>query len=232
MSILVVCPGCHGRFTVGDQFAGKSGPCPKCKVTISIPKKEEQVVIHTPADFASGGRTASGKLATKPITRKDAKFRPAAAAAVAGIALAILLVAWVGGRIGLFNNQIVPALGLLLVSPVIVIAGYTFLTSNDELEVYRGQTLLARAVICSVAYAVLWGLFSYVAPQVLTGEIWTWLMVAPPFFVMGSLVALASLDFDFGTGFFHYCFYVIVTVVLRGAAGLGWIWNVSNGLMT
>ncbi|MEC8508925.1 MAG: MJ0042-type zinc finger domain-containing protein, partial [Planctomycetota bacterium] len=34
MSIRVTCPGCHARFNVSDQFAGKSGPCPKCKKTI------------------------------------------------------------------------------------------------------------------------------------------------------------------------------------------------------
>ena len=54
-------------------------------------------------------------------------------------------------------------------------------------------------------------------------------MLAPFFLVAGSLASLASLDFDFGTGFIHYSFYILVTVVLRAAAGLGWIWQLSKG---
>ena len=34
MAIDVTCPSCHTRFQVSDKFAGKSGPCPKCKNTI------------------------------------------------------------------------------------------------------------------------------------------------------------------------------------------------------
>lgn len=184
------------------------------------------MVIHAPTEFGSGGRTAAGKLATKPIARHDARLRPAAAAALAAVAAAMLLGAWLGGRLGLFaSNLVIPGIALLVVSPGIVAAGYTFLSSNEELETYRGRTLWIRSGVCAVVYVALWGGFSHVAPQVLTEELWTWLLVAPPFLIMGSLAALASLDLDFGTGFFHYCFYVFVTAVLRAAAGLGWIWH-------
>ncbi|MEN6495952.1 MAG: hypothetical protein ABFD16_16850 [Thermoguttaceae bacterium] len=230
MSILVVCPGCHKRFSVSDQFAGRTGPCPQCKTVITIPKKEEQVVIHAPEQFVSGGRSVTGKLITKPIARIDAKLRPATVAAVGGISLGILLATWVGGRMGLFaDNYLLPGLGLLLVSPVIAIAGYLFLRSSDDLDTFHGKTLWMRAAICSLVYVILWGVFSYAAPKVITEEIWTWLVLAPFFLVAGSLASLASLDFDFGTGFIHYSFYILVTVVLRAAAGLGWIWQLSKG---
>lgn len=229
MSILVVCPGCHKRFSVSDQFAGRTGPCPQCKTVITIPKKEEEVVIHAPEQFVSGGRSVSGKLVTKPITRKDAKLRPAAVAMVGGIALGIVLVAWAGARFGLFaDNYLMPGLGLLLVSPVIVIAGYSFLTSNDDLESYHGKMLWIRAGICSLVYVILWGVFSYAAPKVITEEIWTWLLLAPPLLFTGSLASHACLDFEPATGFLHYSFYILVTVVLRAAAGLGWIWQLAN----
>ena len=47
------------------------------------------------------------------------------------------------------------AIGLLLVSPVLVVAAYTFLR-DDELEPYRGLPLLIRSAACAAAYAVLW----------------------------------------------------------------------------
>ena len=41
----------------------------------------------------------------------------------------------------------------------------------------------------------------------------------PPFLVVGASAALATLDLDFGSGFFHYCFYLFATVLLRWLAG-------------
>ena len=37
MAIAVLCPGCKSQFTVSDQYAGRTGPCPKCKKSITIP---------------------------------------------------------------------------------------------------------------------------------------------------------------------------------------------------
>ena len=51
MPIRVTCSSCHARFNVSDQFAGKEGPCPKCKTMIKIPDKEEEVVIAVPDDI-------------------------------------------------------------------------------------------------------------------------------------------------------------------------------------
>jgi hypothetical protein len=75
MSIIVVCPGCLKSFKVSDKFAGKSGPCPKCKRTLQVPTKETEVKIHVPEAFAGGGKSAAGKLITKPIARVNAKAR-------------------------------------------------------------------------------------------------------------------------------------------------------------
>ena len=49
MAIAVICPSCKSRFSVSDQFAGRTGPCPKCKKPIKIPAvTAEAVVIHEP----------------------------------------------------------------------------------------------------------------------------------------------------------------------------------------
>ena len=229
MSILVICPGCKKQFQVSEQFAGKSGPCPQCKTVIKVPKKEEQVVVHTPEQFASGGRGASGKLALKPIARLEGRLRGRTVALIAAAAVLVLAVAWLGGRKGLFDHFAVSALGLLLISPAVVIGGYQFLQGSEELERFRGETLYVRAGICAAAYVVLWGLFlfvlGYVAGPIHDGEIWIWFFVAPPFFVVGSLAALAALDLDFGTAFFHYAFFVLVILLLRWTAGMPSVWS-------
>ena len=60
MPINVICPGCHTRFKVGDQHAGKTGACPKCKGPIQIPAAADEVVIHEPESEA-GAKNAQGR---------------------------------------------------------------------------------------------------------------------------------------------------------------------------
>lgn len=226
MAIVVICPGCRSRFQVSEKFAGKSGACPKCKGKIKIPTKSEEVKIHGGEDFDKGGRDAAGQLVLKPIARQETRFSVRLALVIFGATVAAFAVAFLAG--GLFRNFIVfRGVGLLVVSPPLVYAAYTFLR-NDELEPYSGKELHLRAAVCSLVYVALWGVFAYVSPRLLTGEIWNWAFVAPPFFVIGALTALASLDLDFGSGAFHYSFYVLVTIFLRWAAGMGWLWNAAN----
>jgi len=229
MSILVVCPGCRKSFDVSEKFAGKSGPCPKCKTMIQVPAKNEEVKIHAPAEFASGGRSTTGKLVTKPIARRIVKVQPVVAVAIAAAVLIVLALTLAGRIAGLFKHPVPCAIGFLLVSPPLAVAAYTFLR-DDELEPYRGRALYLRAAICGAAYAMLWGGFSYLVNQgILTAEFWTWAATIP-FFVIGALTALATLDLDFESGLLHYAFYLLVTIVLRWAAGHGWIWQLSNPL--
>jgi len=228
MSILVVCPGCRKSFKVSEKFAGKSGPCPKCKKTLQVPTKAQEVQVHAPQQFAEGGRTTTGQLVTKPVAWTEAKIQPATMAIIAGASLATLILAFIGGKAGLFNNLVGSTLGLLVVSPPLVIGAYTVLR-NDDLEPYRGQSLYIRVVICAAAYAMLWGVFAYLAHLgVITGDMWVWLFVVPPFLLMGGLLAFATLDLDFGDAMCHYGFYVVATLLLRWAAGMKWIWDISS----
>ena len=227
MSILVVCPGCRKSFNVSEKFAGQTGACPQCKAKITVPTKAQEVKVHTPEAFASGGKTTAGQLATKPIARNVTKWEPVKAAIIAGASLVVLLIAWIGGKTGLFASPIMGGCALLLVSPPLVIAAYTFLR-DDELEPYRGKELYVRTGICSLAYATLWGAFTYVTSPDLglpVEELSTWVFLAPPLLLIGALAAHASLDLEYGNGFFHYCFYLLVTVLLRAAAGVGWAWQ-------
>ena len=234
MAILVVCPGCKKSFNVDDKFAGKTGPCPKCKAKITIPEKQAEVKIHTPEAFAGGGKGASGKLALKPIARTEARIKPIMAAAIGGAVVAA--VAW-----ALMTRCFVPqpgaphtlylalcGIGLLLVSPPLVVAAYTFLR-DDELEAYRGQQLYIRAAVCGAVYMILWAVFAYVKLQLVNPDskidLPMWFVIAPPFFLVGAAAGKFSFDLETINGFFHYAFYVAVTMILGGIAGLGWAWQ-------
>jgi hypothetical protein len=230
MSILVVCPSCFKRFQVSEKFAGKSGNCPNCKKPITVPTAEQEVKIHTPEEFGGGGRGATGKLALKPITRQETKYTPLFFAGVAGTAVLMFAFAWLGG--GVFQmpgatGYLLTAVALTLISPLLSWAAYGFLY-NDELEPYKGAELYLRTGACGLAYAILWACFTYAAPIFLSEEVWRWLMLAPPFFVVGTVIAAAALDLEIGNAFFHYAFYLAVTVLLRGVAGLGWVWQMKG----
>src|SRR5258708_9739278 len=76
MPIQVTCPGCLKRFSVADKFAGQKGPCPKCKQIITIPKKQDEVIIHAPDHSETGHVDASGRNVLKNYKRMDTKFQP------------------------------------------------------------------------------------------------------------------------------------------------------------
>jgi predicted Zn finger-like uncharacterized protein len=228
MPISVVCPSCKARFSVSEKFAGKKGPCPKCKTVITVPEVvAEEVKIHVPEQFASGGKDSKGRAVSKPIARGETKFNPVVAGGVAAgivltFAIAFLL------RFA-FDKVPVPviAVGLAIISPPLALAGYTFLR-DDEIEPYRGRALILRSTLCGLAYAALWGAYMPLpAYGIITGEPWQWAFVAPVFVAVGAGVAFACLDLDFGSAAVHYSFYVVVSLALRFALGMAPLWAVT-----
>ena len=227
MPIRVTCPGCHSRFQVSDKFAGKSGPCPKCKAVLKIPDKSEEVVIHAPAD--DGPKDSKGQSVLKPIKRQEARISLPLAVGAAGFALVVPVVAYMLGQTfeaPASGAKSIPwhvlALGAALLAPPIVWSGYTFLR-NDELEPYSGLALAGRVAICSVVYVGLWGLHWYMG-RMLYGdppiEIF-WLLVALPILLIpGAVASLATLDLDGTSAAVHCGFYLGVTVGLRLLMGL------------
>ncbi len=115
MAISIICPGCHSRFQVNDKFAGKQGPCPKCKTLINIPKAGEEVKIHAPADFAgTAAKDQSGRPVFKPIARQGTELRPQWAAAVGAGVLVTLGAAWMIGRAAVQEDGTVAVSDFLL----------------------------------------------------------------------------------------------------------------------
>ena len=43
--------------------------------------------------------------------------------------------------------------------------------------------------------------------------------------VVGAAAGKFSFDLETANGFFHYAFYVAVTMILGAIAGLGWAWQ-------
>jgi hypothetical protein len=233
MSIIVVCPGCLKSFKVSDKFAGKSGPCPSCKKTLTVPTKDQEVKVHEPEAFAGGGKSTSGKLVTKPVALVNAKFRPLTTVLIASAVVLVFGATWFGRTLGLFECwplfgvPLVAILGLLAVSPPLTIVGYEMLR-DDEFEPYRGKELYLRACGCGLAYAVLWAMYELLASRgLITGEWWSWIAVLIPFVSIGGIAGMGAFDLEFGDGVFHYSFYLLATALLRYVAGMKWIWDAN-----
>ena len=219
MPIPVVCPGCKSRFTVSDQYAGRTGPCPKCKQPITIPATVvKSVTIHEP-DVPVAGASAAGRPPLAPIRRLDKPVTPLALAATVAGAGATMLLAWLL-RI-LYPAEpptwLLAAGGFLVALPCAAL-GYVGIRDR-ELEPYHGRSLLVRSLICAAVYAGLWCAKGLLPPDQ-TGEMWQWLYLGPLFFVPGVIAAMASFDLDQGRAVAHFSLYAMLTCLLRSIAGL------------
>lgn len=221
MPIPVTCPGCYSRFTVSDKFAGKKGPCPKCKKEISIPLKSEEVVIHAPEP--EGPKDSQGKVILKPIRRTETNLSLGMWFAIGGVALFFLLGA-ILLRFSPTTTQWALGIGAVLLAPPLVLAGYQFLR-NDELEGYRGKDLWIRTLICSTAFAATWGIYVFLAyyfefrslPEVSAGMMAVFMvgMVA-----IGGFTSLATFELEMWQSLLHYMLYLVLSFLLSCLAGL------------
>ncbi len=223
MPIQVVCASCKTRFQVSEKFAGKQGPCPKCKTVLTVPKVEEEVKIHVPDEYAGGGASAAkdskGRAVLKPLSRERTKVQPVVIFAAVAAALVTLIVAWVLGRgtapVG--HSYFVLGLGALLIAPPMAFGGYTILR-DVEFDAYSGGPLILRTAIVALVYAGLWGMYAIIAARIFGGEsreLWQILPYVAVMIIVGSLTSLATFDLESVNAFFHYAFFLAVTVLLR-----------------
>jgi hypothetical protein len=222
MPIQVTCPSCHTRFSVGDQHAGKSGACPKCKGPIEIPEASDEIVIHAP-ELEAGAKDAKGRSVLKPIKRKETKFSANTLAIVLGLIVLSIAVAWLIGKNDLSDDQQfwVLAGGAILLGPLVSYAGYSFLR-DDELGIYQGTDVLIRSISCGLVYALLWGVYMFIGTQLFGDEAFeaglTMVQIGGlgAFLLgVGTFTAFVSFDLEPGSGFFLYALYVLITVGLR-----------------
>jgi len=235
MSIHVICQACKSRFQVPDKFAGKQGPCPKCKAVITIPKLDEQVVIHAPDEFSGGATTvakdAKGRSVLKPIPRAKIRVQPLIVGAAVGITFLLFGGAWFLGWAKVVNENdaaawLILGIGAVLTAFPCVYAGYEVLRDR-ELEPYYGRALLARIAIVALVYAALWGAYGAVK-LLIAGDpgsediIYSLrpLLAAIPLMLIGVFTCLATLDLEPIPAVFHFGFFLAVTVLLSMSMGL------------
>jgi hypothetical protein len=224
MPIPVICPGCKAAFQVSDKFAGKKGPCPKCKTIITIPEASPEIVIHAPKP--EGPTDSTGRPVFTPILRQDTVLSQTAIFALVAAVVTVLLVAIV---VGLATKGHPPlfmlVLGAVGLAPPLSLAGYAMLRDQESVP-YRGMTLWLRIAITSLVYVLLWGLYPWI-PSWYFGdppyELYSLLFIVPIMLGIGGLAAYAALDLEFGTAVLHYAFYLAVTVILSMLAGVPWV---------
>jgi len=234
MPISVICPGCHSRFSVSEKYAGKEGPCPKCKQKIRIPKVEEQVVVHA-GETEPGAKDKTGRPVLKPVARQDTRFNPLVAGLVAIVTVAAFGLAFVLKSTAQAAHGVplwAAATAIVVLGPLLVLAGYTFLR-DDEKEPLRGSELLLRVAMCAALYGLIWGAF-YLTYPLLAGiddssreppDIFHWLYVGPIFVGIGTFIGWATMELEWGDAFFHYALYLFVMMVLRLTMGLHGAWE-------
>ena len=219
MSIRVTCKGCHTRFNVSEKFAGREGPCPKCKRTIQIPAASEEVKVHAPDGFGPTG--ASGAAVLKPVFRKEAKITPVqmvliGAVIVGFVAAAFLMRAGIGDH-SQFSSWVL-LLGAIVLAVPCVYAAYTFLRDSER-GALTGQDLWTRVISCGVVYGLTWLLIPLATDVTgLGGGAGTAAGVIA-MFVAGSVAAYLTLGIDPLMSVLHYGFYFGCCLVLRLAAG-------------
>ena len=217
MSIRVTCTGCHTRFNVSEQFAGKDGPCPKCKKTIKIPSASEEVQVHAPENF--GPKTGGDKAVFKPIKRKEASLSPVQMVLIGATIFGFLAIAFMM-RTSIADKDSFPSWVLLVASMVLAVpcvyAGYTFLR-DSELGAFDGNDLWIRVGACSVAYGIAW-LVNPIVSYVVGPEVGTFISVGL-MFVIGAVTAYLFLGIDFFVGILHYGLFFGCCLLLRTVAG-------------
>jgi len=220
MPISVTCPGCLSRFTVSDKYAGKKGPCPKCKKDLIVPDKSQEVVIHAPE---IGPKDSKGVPVLKPLKRAEFKLSQtelivATLLAIVSIALAIT------ARLGFAQTPwLLMAFGVIALAFPLAWVGYSFF-HDDELEEYTGKERSTRVGVCALIFASTWGLYwllaYYMGNKTMADvEPIPFAIFLAVMFIAGTLGSLAAMDLDVSQALLHYAMYFVVTILLAVIAG-------------
>lgn len=219
-SIRVTCPGCHTRFNVSEQFAGKEGPCPKCKKKIKVPDKNEEVVIHAPEH---GPTDTEGRPILKPIVREETSLSQVhialiAVSVIGFFALALIMRMMVEDK-STFPQWVlwIAAVGI---APPLAYGAYTFLR-NPDLGSFTGRELWIRVGVCGLVYAGLWFAMP-LAEYAFDGyEFASWGTALGAMLGIGGGVAMLLLDLDYLIGLVHASLYFGVCLLGRLIVGVG-----------
>ena len=225
MAIRVTCPKCHARFEVSEKFAGKEGPCPKCKGKIKVPALDEQVVIHEPT--VTGPRDSKGGFILKPIRRQETVLNGVQIALIcAGIVgflmIALVLRLMLAEDVSQFPIWLLAVAAVVLAPPLIYI-GYHVLR-DQELGTFNVPELRQRVGMTTVIYSLLWlalPLASYAFNN--DYSLGSWLVAIVAMLGIGSVAGMLLLELDYFLGLIHYGMYLLVGLIGRWIAGIGFL---------
>lgn len=160
----------------------------------------------------------------KPITRDEVKITRRGVMIVIG-AVFVAILAAVGLRMSGEVPLVARVLGVILIAPPLVWAGYTF-ARDQELAPYRGRELWIRVAIGSAVFAALWLIYAFVPAYLFEyrqpSEM-PYLAAGISFAVMillGALASMATFELEFGGGLVHSALYFVGTLTLALIAGL------------
>ncbi|MEQ1828355.1 MAG: hypothetical protein ABL921_20510 [Pirellula sp.] len=231
MPISVTCPGCLTRFTVSDKYAGKKGPCPKCKKELVVPDKTQEVVIHAPE--LSGPKDSKGTVVLKPLKR--AEFKLSKTETIVAVALTVLCLGMsLYARFAFAQPPTwILAMGVVVLSFPLAWIGYTFF-HDDELAEYSGKERNTRVGICAAIFALTWGLYwmlsSYMGNKVLADvDPLQFAVFIALMFLAGTVGSLAVMELEVGQSLMHYAMFFGITLLLAMVAGLELADPLSNG---
>jgi cation transport ATPase len=232
MKIPVTCPTCLTRFEVDQKFAGKKGPCPKCKAVIQVPALESAVVIHSPE--GDGPKDSKGQLVLKPITRQETKVTRKGIAIVVGLVAVAIIVAVAVRLSGIvveaenFRSAAVLGisfLGIVLLAPPLVFAGYSFVR-DQELEPYRGKELWVRIAIMTGVLAASWLVYAFLPAYLFefdyayNAPYWLFGVTMIAMFGIGTFAAVATFELESVNGFALSALYYLSVLGLALIAGI------------
>jgi hypothetical protein len=175
-----------------------------------------------------------GRHALKTYRRTDTRFQPLVFTGVIGCVLVAVLIALVVRSAGLDEMWLKP-LAAILLGPPLAWAGYTFLR-DPELEGYQGTALIIRSIACGLVYALLWGVYWFIAyqwggPDAFTKglEVFQLVVLCAIVLGIGTFAAYVSFDLEPGSAFFHVAMYFAVTALLRLVAAFPVLPGLGSG---
>lgn len=227
MAIRVICPGCMTRFEVGDKFAGKTGPCPKCAHLIQIPK--ENLVVHAPDEIPSSGKPGKPgrpRITAHPMVRlRFIVTLPRVMLSLMGV-IAVLIACWgVSYLPTSLPKSLLTGICLLGVTFPMVCFGYMMIRDDEDLEIFLGNELYRRSFWVSLGFFVTWLVMEFFMALMTPGP-WFFIYLAP-LAVLGAFVAVIVFNTDFNRGISLFLLIALCIIILRGIvfAPQGWVWS-------
>ena len=221
MAIDVICTGCHKRFQVSEQFAGRKGPCPACKTIIEIPKLEDVVVVHEREQTKTGAPAKLDSIRRQRTTVSKLELIISGATLVVGLALAFAARFSISETVtqpsGLIN--LIAGLSLGVATSCL---SYVILRNQDA-EIINDKSTLFKGIGVGLLYGGVWRLQHLIIDNVLMMD---GTVILPAVIILAlatvaivSFAPMAAFEFEYSQGFISVCLFVAMLAIYSLIAG-------------